>query len=88
MTDYLSTLSISIESFYKSLREEKDKSDVDYQTAYFIDCLIASTTYESFYKVMVRAGIKRKESKILEAESKYDSNTQDTIYDIRINAKI
>lgn len=58
LTEYLSSLSVSIEDFYKEVREYQEDSDEPYIRT-FIDCLLASADYESFYKVMVREGKKK-----------------------------
>ena len=86
MTDYLATLGVSIEKFYRELRDIEEQPD--YQTNLFIECLIASTTYESFYRVMARAGLKKKEKiqltgsgmnaadEKMSSSAKYTTNTQ------------
>ena len=58
LTDYLATLDHSIEDFYAEVRNTQDES-MDPYLRTFIDCLLASADYESFYKVMVREGKKR-----------------------------
>lgn len=87
MTDYLKTLGVSIENFYRELRDVEGLED--YQTNLFIECLIASTTYESFYKVMARSGLKKKEmmlqssnGNILKSDEKI-STTSGTKYPIK-----
>lgn len=51
-------MDVSIEEFYKEVREYQDDSDPYINV--FIDCLVASCNYDSFYKVMVKEGIKSK----------------------------
>ena len=58
LTEYLMTLDSSIEDFYAEVREAQDES-VDPYLRTFIDCLVASADYDSFYKVMVKEGKKR-----------------------------
>ncbi len=58
LTEYLSTLETSIEEFYAEVREVQDES-MDPYLKTFVDCLLASADYESFYKVMVREGKKK-----------------------------
>lgn len=53
----MKTLDCSIEEFYRDVRDaQTDCSDVYLST--FIDCLLASADYESFYKVMSKEGAK------------------------------
>lgn len=54
---YLNTLDVSIEDFYADVRDEQNKTTDPYMLT-FIDCLLASADYESFYKVMAREGQK------------------------------
>lgn len=54
---YLNTLDISIEEFYRDVRDAQNETDDPYLMT-FIDCLLASADYESFYKVMSREGMK------------------------------
>ena len=78
LTDYLNTLDISIETFYRQLRElEEQGSELDWETSHFIDCLIASTTYESFYRVMQKLGRQSREAQMLKAESKSSNGASD-----------
>jgi hypothetical protein len=58
LTEYLSTMDHSIEDFYAEVREAQDESCDPYLRT-FIDCLVASADYDSFYKVMVKEGKKR-----------------------------
>lgn len=52
---YLNTLDCSIEEFYRDVRDAQDSTDDPYLMT-FIDCLLASADYDSFYKVMAREG--------------------------------
>jgi hypothetical protein len=60
LESYLNTLDIPLDEFYKEVRDAQEESDDPYIST-FIDCLIASTDYDSFYKVMAREG-KRSET--------------------------
>jgi ribosomal protein L12E/L44/L45/RPP1/RPP2 len=55
LTVYLETLDCSIEEFYREVRSAQHDTHEEY-IQYFIDCLLASTDYDSFYKVMSRHG--------------------------------
>ena len=63
LTDYLNSLNVSIEEFYEDVRAAKEETDDPYLLT-FIDCLLASADYESFYKVMVREGKKSKAKRV------------------------
>lgn len=71
MTSYLETLDCSIEDFYREVRNAQHESHEEY-IQYFIDCLLASADYDSFYKVMSRHGsLAKKSANIpIKAESK------------------
>lgn len=58
LTKFVSQIDCTIEEFYSEVREAQDES-VDPYLRVFIDCLLASADYESFYKVMVREGKKK-----------------------------
>ncbi len=57
MTNYLSSLDVPIEEFYQEVREFQGRTDDPYLKL-FVDCLLASADYESFYKVMWKEGRK------------------------------
>ena len=60
LVEYLNTMDESIEEFYRQVREcSEDEGMDDPYLKVFIDCLLASMNYDSFYKVMVREGKKR-----------------------------
>ena len=59
LTDYLNSLDVPIEEFYNDVREAKIDCTDPYLLT-FIDCLLASADYDSFYKVMSREGKKCK----------------------------
>jgi hypothetical protein len=48
---------VSIEEFYRNVRDEQTRCEDPFMQT-FIDCLLASADYESFYKVMSREGAK------------------------------
>ena len=55
LTDYVESLDCTIEEFYREVREAQAEAQDEY-LKYFIDCLLASADYESFYKVMSKHG--------------------------------
>jgi len=55
--EYLNTIDCASEQFYAEVRAAQNEVTEPY-IATFIDCLLASTDYESFYKVMAREGSK------------------------------
>jgi hypothetical protein len=55
LENYLNTLDIPIEDFYREVREAQEETEDPYVRT-FIDCLVASTDYDSFYRVMAREG--------------------------------
>jgi hypothetical protein len=52
---FLDTIDCPIDEFYKEVRAAKNETDDAYML-YFIDCLLASADYDSFYKVMAKQG--------------------------------
>ncbi len=59
MTTYISSLNSTIEEFYDEVSTFKNEENDPY-IAQFIECLLASADYDSFYRVMVREGKKSK----------------------------
>jgi hypothetical protein len=55
LTEFVESLDCSIEDFYREVRDAQAE-DQDEYLKYFIDCLLASADYESFYKVMSKHG--------------------------------
>ena len=53
MTKHLEGLDCSIEEFYRDVKDAQHEDNDEY-LQYFIDCLLASADYESFYKVRFR----------------------------------
>lgn len=67
LVHYLRTLDVSIDDFYKDVRESQQDAVGDPYLSTFIDCLLASADYESFYKVMAREGGKSAAKKVSNA---------------------
>ena len=67
LTTFVDSLQCSIEDFYKEVRLVDESNDDPYLRV-FVDCLLASADYESFYKVMVKEGRKRATKKTTEAK--------------------
>lgn len=93
LTDYLQKLNVSIEEFYAEVRETKEDTTDPYILT-FIECLLASTDYESFYKVMVREGKKIKIAAVpvsiqneIMIEDKSESKDYTTSYSKSIESK-
>ena len=57
LEEYLNTVDCGITEFYNLVRAAQHEPNDPYVTM-FIDCLLASADYESFYKVMAREGSK------------------------------
>ena len=54
----------SIEEFYQDVRDaQRDNNETDPYILVFIDCLLASADYDSFYKVMYKQGLLSKAKK-------------------------
>lgn len=51
----MKSLDVPIEEFYREIRDAQNETDDPYLST-FIDCLLASADYDSFYKVMAREG--------------------------------
>jgi hypothetical protein len=59
LSDYISKLDCSIEDFYEQLMAVQDDPNIkDKKLKHFVNYLIASTDYNSFYKIIVRAAKK------------------------------
>lgn len=59
LSDYISKLDCSIEDFYEQLMAVQDDPSIkDKKLKHFVNYLIASTDYNSFYKIIVRAAKK------------------------------
>lgn len=80
LTEHLMSLDRGIEDFYAEVREAQD-DEMDPYIKTFVDCLLASADYDSFYKVMVREGKKvatqqKKDALKAEMKSASDSGEQ------------
>lgn len=82
----MNKLDIPIEEFYRDVRDAQHEVNDPYVQT-FIDCLLASADYSSFYKVMAREGAKSLALKKIQsasphkiAESKTESKSVDTDY--------
>lgn len=94
LSEYISSLDISVNEFYSELKEIlEDPSIKDKKLLHFVNYLVASTDYESFYKIMGRAAKKARkiegnnldgsrldltaDSKESESKSNHDSKMPD-----------
>jgi len=66
---YLKEINVSISEFYQEVRDAQNETHDPYLLT-FIDCLLASADYESFYKVMTREGAKSLAKKAHDKRSK------------------
>ena len=82
---------MTIEEFYRDVRDAQDDTTDPYLLT-FIDCLLASADYESFYKVMSKEGQKSASRRYMgmkknpvgtpiEADAKAESKTTSGKYD-------
>eukprot|EP01031_Cornospumella_fuschlensis_P041524 gene41524-50675_t len=55
LEDYLRTVDVPIAEFYQEVRDAQHETH-DLYISTFVDCLLASADYESFYKVMAKEG--------------------------------
>jgi hypothetical protein len=59
LSDYIESLDVSVTDFYKELQQVRDDPEIkDKKLLHFVNYLVASTDYESFYKIMGRAAKK------------------------------
>lgn len=81
LSEYISSLDVSIDEFYVQLSDVKDDPNIkDKKLLHFVNYLLACTDYSSFHKMMVRAAKKyNKEVDTSEtkAESKAESKSDD-----------
>lgn len=69
------TLDVTIEEFYRDVRDAQNETDDPYLST-FIDCLLASADYDSFYKVMAKEGAKSlAKKKMLSSSTKAESKS-------------
>ena len=75
LSDYISSLDVSVNEFYRELLEIKDDPNIkDKKLQHFVNYLVASTDYESFYKIMGRAAKKARQQ-----EEEQTGSLQDNI---------
>eukprot|EP00981_Chlorochromonas_danica_P015678 scaffold14361_cov193-Ochromonas_danica.AAC.13 len=74
LEDYLSTIDIPIKDFYDEVREAQHETH-DIYISTFIDCLLASADYESFYKVMAKEGARVAHTK--ESSSRHEAKAEE-----------
>lgn len=79
LSDYLSSLDVSIEEFFFQLEDVKNDPNLkeNKKLKNFVKYLLASTDYPAFYKVMVRAAKKQYRNGELIAEGKEESKAYD-----------
>ena len=89
LTEYVTSLNCTIEEFYKEVREYQADTSDSY-ILLFIDCLLASADYESFYKVMVKESRKKQKAASLkvtdiqvQADEKRSSKETDDDADVK-----
>lgn len=73
LSEYIASLDVSVNEFYRELLEVRDDPNIkDKKLIHFVNYLIASTDYESFYKIMGRVAKKARKAEGLDdrAESK------------------
>jgi hypothetical protein len=63
LSEYIESLDVSVNEFYRELAEIKDDPNIkDKKLLHFVNYLIASTDYESFYKIMGRVAKKARKA--------------------------
>lgn len=76
LSDYIESLDVSVTEFYKELQQVRDDPEVkDKKLVHFVNYLVASTDYESFYKIMGRAAKRARQE--ADALGKAESKTGD-----------
>jgi hypothetical protein len=75
LSDYITSLDVSIEEFYRQLADVKDDPNIkDKKLLHFVNYLLACTDYASFHKMMVRAA--KKYNAVTGAEEKAESKSE------------
>lgn len=75
LSDYIASLEVSEQEFYKELQQVRDDPNIkDKKLIHFVNYLVASTDYESFYKLMGRAAKKARKAEA-ELSDKAESKT-------------
>ena len=73
LSEYIESLDVSVNEFYRELSEIKDDPNIkDKKLQHFVNYLVASTDYESFYKIMGRAA---KKARNQEADDRAESKS-------------
>mmetsp|Transcript_4274 Transcript_4274/g.4438 ORF Transcript_4274/g.4438 Transcript_4274/m.4438 type:complete len:183 (+) Transcript_4274:139-687(+) len=87
LTEYLEGIDCTVEELYSEVREfQGDSTDPFLKT--FIECLLASADYESFYKVMVKEGKKytvKNSVKMNKRTEIADMKSEEKAFDRRVN---
>ena len=61
LSEYVASLDVSEKDFFKELQQVKNDASIqDKKLKKFVDYLLASTDYQMFYKIMIRATKKLK----------------------------
>lgn len=68
LTNYLESIDFAPEDFYEEIAALQEDENIDQQMKVFINCLLASADYESFYKVMAKQGNQRVLRKSINAD--------------------
>jgi hypothetical protein len=85
LLDYIESLDVSMEVFYRELAEVMNDPEIkDKKLLHFVNYLVACTDYESFYKVMVRAAKKQRKA---ESKSESKSEGKDSYGDSKSDSK-
>lgn len=79
LQDYIESLDVSAMEFFKELSAVKNDPEIkDKKLLHFVNYVVASTDYESFYKVMVRAAKKVNAKAESKSEAKESSPSRDS----------
>ena len=63
LSEYIESLDVSVNDFYRELQDVRDDPNIkDKKLLHFVNYLIASTDYESFYKIMGRVAKKARKA--------------------------
>lgn len=81
LSDYIESLDVSVNDFYRELQDVQNDPEIkDKKLLHFVNYLVASTDYESFYKIMGRAAKKARQEEGIpdQAESKSSAGESKT----------
>mmetsp|Transcript_26066 Transcript_26066/g.34213 ORF Transcript_26066/g.34213 Transcript_26066/m.34213 type:complete len:168 (+) Transcript_26066:63-566(+) len=73
LSEYITSQGFSVAEFYDEIKDAKETSS-DPKIQLFVDCLLASCDYASFYKVMVQMAKKE----MFKAEAKDDGESKES----------